>query len=208
MLVVEMNEKVKAIRIPEDYNGLIKSVSKEYFLSKEQIQKIFFTYKDEEGNSVYMTNNEDFIHAIPLAEITVFQVEFKEDEKEKKQSSIDSLLANGNIDAIIEKANKRIIELTKGKKTENKKEGKLKNIKKVKINKKKECNDDNDNDDGGVKCSQCKEVIKGIRYMCGVCQKFNLCEECEKEFGMRHNHPLLKIRKPELTPIEFRCTLK
>ena len=203
MLVVEMNEKVKAIRIPEDYNGLIKAVSKEYFLSKEQIQKIFFTYKDEEGNSVYMTNNEDFLHAIPLAEITVFQVEFKEGEKEKKQSSIDSLLANGNIDAIIERANKRIIELTKEKKTENNKSEKLKNKKNVKINKIKDRNDGD-----GVKCSQCNDAIKGIRYMCGVCHNFNLCEECEKEFGMRHNHPLLKIRKPELTPIEFSCTLK
>ena len=203
MLVVEMNEKVKAIRIPEDYNGLIKAVSKEYFLSKEQIQKIFFTYKDEEGNSVYMTNNEDFLHAIPLAEITVFQVEFKEGEKEKKQSSIDSLLANGNIDAIIERANKRIIELTKEKKTENNKSEKLKNKKNAKINKIKDRNDDD-----GVKCSQCNDAIKGIRYMCGVCHNFNLCEECEKEFGMRHNHPLLKIRKPELTPIEFSCTLK
>ena len=202
MLVVELNEKVKAIRIPEDYNGLIKAVSKEYSLSKEQIQKIFFTYKDEEGSSIYMTNNEDFCHAIPLAEITVFQVEFKEDEKEKKQSSIDSLLANGNIDAIIEKANKRIIELTKEKKTENNKSGKLKNKNKVKINKKKDCNDDD------VKCSQCNDVIKGIRYMCGICQNYNLCEECEKEFGMRHNHPLLKIRNPELTPIEFSYTLK
>ena len=204
MLVVELNEKVKAIRIPEDYNGLITAVSKEYFLYKEQIQKIFFTYKDEEGNSVYMTNNEDFFNNIPLAEITVFQVEFKEDEKEKEQSSIDSLLANGNIDAIIERANKRLIELTKEKKTENKKDGKLKNKKKVKINKKKDCND-NDND---VKCSQCNYVIKGIRYMCGICHDYNLCEECEKEFGMKHNHPLLKIRKPELTPIEFSCTLK
>ena len=203
MLVVELNEKVKAIRIPEDYSGLIKAVSKEYFLSKEQIQKIFFTYKDEEGNSVYMTNNEDFLHAIPLAEITVFQVEFKEGEKEKKQSSIDSLLANGNIDAIIERANKRIIELTKEKKTENNKSEKLKNKKNAKINKIKDRNDGD-----GAKCSQCNNVIKGIRYMCGVCHNFNLCEECEKEFGMRHNHPLLKIRKPELTPIEFSCTLK
>ena len=202
MLVVELNEKVKAIRIPEDYNGLIKAVSKEYSLSKEQIQKIFFTYKDEEGSSVYMTNNEDFCHAIPLAEITVFQVEFKEDEKEKKQPSIDSLLANGNIDAIIEKANKRIIELTKEKKTENNKSEKLKNKKKVKNNKNKDYNVSD------VRCSQCNDVIKGIRYMCGMCHNYNLCEECEKEFGMRHNHPLLKIRKPELTPIEFSCTLK
>jgi len=204
MLVVEFNEKVKAIRIPEDYNGLIKSVSKEYFLSKEQIQKIFFTYKDEEGNSVYMTNNEDFLYALPLAELTVFQVEFKEEEKEKekKQPSIDSLLANGNIDAIIEKANKRLIELQKEIKREKKKGEKLKNKKKVKINKNKDCKVDD------VKCSQCKNDIKGIRYMCGVCHNYNLCEECEKEFGMRHNHPLLKIRKPELTPIEFSCTLK
>ena len=201
MLVVELNEKVRAIRIPEDYNGLIKAVSKEYFLSKEQIPKIFFTYQDEEGNSVYMTNNEDYLYAIPLAEITVFKVEFREDKKEKKQSSIDSLLANGNIDAIIEKANKRIIELKNEIKTENKNGEKLKSKNKIQIIKNKDCNND-------VKCSQCNNTIKGIRYMCGICHNFNLCEECEKGFGMRHNHPLLKIRKPELTPIEFSCILK
>ena len=58
-----------------------------------------------------------------------------------------------------------------------------------------------------IKCNLCKcEKIEGIRYFCGICQNFNLCEKCEEKFGRAHGHPLLKIRKPEFAPLY--CTYK
>ena len=60
----------------------------------------------------------------------------------------------------------------------------------------------------GIKCNICDGEIQGIRYLCGVCQDFNMCEKCEIKEGMEHNHPLLKIRSPDLAPTLFKCKIK
>ncbi|MCQ2821523.1 MAG: family 16 glycosylhydrolase [archaeon] len=50
----------------------------------------------------------------------------------------------------------------------------------------------------GIVCDNCgKNPIKGIRYKCTVCEKFNLCEECENSIGIKHGHPFLKIRNAD-----------
>ena len=53
----------------------------------------------------------------------------------------------------------------------------------------------------GVSCSKCgiKSII-GTRYLCSVCEYFNLCPLCEKlNFyeGEYHDHDFIKIRKKE-----------
>ena len=49
-----------------------------------------------------------------------------------------------------------------------------------------------------IKCSECGESpIKGIRYKCWNCTTYELCSQCEKKFGEKHGHPLLKLRKAE-----------
>ena len=195
MLLVEYNEKIKAIRKPDNYEDFKKKVIEEYFLPCEKIQNIFFTYRDEENNSIYVTNEEDFFYAINLVgEEIVFNIEFKENENKKKESSIDSLLAKGNIDDIIERTNKRIIELKKETNEDNKK---------LRSRKKKLPDIHKD-----IICNECKNDIIGIRYKCCICENYNLCEKCENESGPEHNHPLLKIRKPELCPSFFSCRLK
>jgi hypothetical protein len=56
-------------------------------------------------------------------------------------------------------------------------------------------------------CDGCdKGPIYGTRYKCTVCHDFDYCEECEKKFSETHNHPFLKIRKPEYDIIDIRCT--
>ena len=197
MLLVELNDKIKAIRIPENYEDFKKAVIKEYSIPSEKISKIFFSFKDNDNNSIYITNEEDFFYSLPNIEEIVFNIEFKENENSKKETSIDSLLSKGNIDAIIEKANKRIIELKKETKNVENKEIKLKSK-----------NSKTHTIQDGINCNICKNIIKGIRYKCGVCKNLNLCEICENKIGLEHNHPLLKIRKPELCPIEFTCSLK
>ena len=67
---------------------------------------------------------------------------------------------------------------------------------------------DTPNAPNGIKCNICEEEIQGIRYLCGVCQDFNMCEKCEIKEGMEHNHPLLKIRSPDLAPTLFKCKIK
>ena len=46
------------------------------------------------------------------------------------------------------------------------------------------------------KCSECNmNPIEGIMYKCLNCKDYNLCEKCEKNFGEKHGHPLLMLRK-------------
>ena len=60
----------------------------------------------------------------------------------------------------------------------------------------------------GTKCSLCNcQNIEGIRYLCGTCFNYNLCQKCEEKFGKDHGHPLLKIRNPENAPIFFECEI-
>ena len=48
------------------------------------------------------------------------------------------------------------------------------------------------------KCSKCgQSPIEGIRYYCLKCETFELCSACEKNYGEKHGHELLKIRRPE-----------
>ena len=201
MIIVEFNEKIKALKIPKTYEEFKKAVIDEYSLPKEKLPNIFFTYLDGENNSIYVTNEDDFLYTRPFIETIVFNIEFKENEniKKEKEQSIDSLLLNGNIDAIIEKANKKIIELKNEKKELEEKEIKLKSEnKKIPIT---IIHKD-------IYCNECKNIMIGIRYKCCICHDYNLCEKCENKYGLEHNHPLLKIRKPELCPISFSCRLK
>ena len=55
-----------------------------------------------------------------------------------------------------------------------------------------------------VRCDGCKKYpITGIRYKCTICHNFDYCEDCEKKFNKEHNHPFLKIRKPELAHFAY-----
>ena len=196
MLLIEYNEKIKVIRKPENYEDFKKKVINEYNLPKEKISQIFFTYRDSDDDSIYITNEKDYLYALQFAETIVFNIEFKEIEKNKKESSIDSLLAKGKIDEIIERANKRIIEIKKEDKNDNEKLRST-NKKMTGLHKVEE-----------IICNECKNKIIGIRYKCCFCNDYDLCEKCENICGPEHNHPLLKIRRPELCPTVFSCSLR
>ena len=61
----------------------------------------------------------------------------------------------------------------------------------------------------GVKCDGCGAFpIVGCRFKCAVCDDFDYCEECEKKFSEKHNHPFLKIYEPKMKPIFFKCVPK
>ena len=40
------------------------------------------------------------------------------------------------------------------------------------------------------KCTICNSALKGIKYVCCLCDNYNLCEECE----LYHNHPCFKYK--------------
>lgn len=48
-------------------------------------------------------------------------------------------------------------------------------------------------------CDGCEMYpIIGTRYKCAICPDYDFCEKCEST--KEHNHPFLKIRRPELAP--------
>ena len=50
----------------------------------------------------------------------------------------------------------------------------------------------------GIRCNVCQKFpIVGIRYKCIQCKSFDLCEQCERQFGEKHGHLLLKLRNNE-----------
>ncbi|GIY72957.1 next to BRCA1 gene 1 protein [Caerostris extrusa] len=49
----------------------------------------------------------------------------------------------------------------------------------------------------GIFCDNCDQLIHGIRYKCGNCPDFDLCQECESlPYIHNKNHIFLKIRYP------------
>jgi len=55
-------------------------------------------------------------------------------------------------------------------------------------------------------CDGCEmSPIVGCRYKCTVCNDFDYCEACEEKFKDEHKHPFLKIYKPSMAPLEFKC---
>ncbi|VDN06208.1 unnamed protein product [Thelazia callipaeda] len=52
-----------------------------------------------------------------------------------------------------------------------------------------------------VTCNHCNQPVFGIRYKCGVCDDFDLCEECEKE-GVHAYHGMFRYATPRTPKIE------
>ncbi|XP_006818867.1 next to BRCA1 gene 1 protein-like isoform X2 [Saccoglossus kowalevskii] len=51
----------------------------------------------------------------------------------------------------------------------------------------------------GIICDHCGQTIVGIRYKCGNCADFDLCEQCEAIEGIHNDtHVLLKMRRPAI----------
>jgi hypothetical protein len=60
-----------------------------------------------------------------------------------------------------------------------------------------------------VKCNGCgKYPIYGYRFKCALCKSLDYCEDCEKKFSQKHNHPFLKIYEPCMAPVFFKCQTK
>jgi hypothetical protein len=60
-----------------------------------------------------------------------------------------------------------------------------------------------------IRCEGCGlEPFVGWRYMCTICDDYNLCENCEQELAVRHNHPFIKVTYPSLMDSFNQCYLK
>ena len=50
-----------------------------------------------------------------------------------------------------------------------------------------------------IRCDGCGlDPLVGYRFMCTICDDYNLCENCEEEKGIKHNHPFIKVSYPSI----------
>ena len=50
-----------------------------------------------------------------------------------------------------------------------------------------------------VRCEHCGlDPLVGWRYMCTICEDYNLCENCEEGHAVKHGHPFIKVTYPSL----------
>ena len=202
------NENV-IISLPKTFYEFKLIIVEKYMIGIDDLNKLIFLCENKE-----ISNEEQYQKIISLNKrITIFiqvsekskihnteekysikKIEEKEKlEDEKEENIIENIINTkiGNIKEKLEDEKKENI-------VENIINTKIGNIKEKLENEKEEVIHKN------VRCDGCKKYpITGIRYKCTICHNFDYCEDCEKKFNKEHNHPFLKIRKPELAHFAY-----
>ena len=202
------NENV-IISLPKTFYEFKLIIVEKYMIGIDDLNKLIFLCDNKE-----ISNEEQYQKIISLNKrITIFiqvsekskihnteekysikNIEEKEKlEDEKEENIIENIINTkiGNIKEKLEDEKKENI-------VENIINTKIGNIKEKLENEKEEVIHKN------VRCDGCKKYpITGIRYKCTICHNFDYCEDCEKKFNKEHNHPFLKIRKPELAHFAY-----
>ena len=210
MATFSFYNEIQISECPPSFYELKQKIKELYILDEKQINETIISYQDSDAQHHYISNDDEYEQAIPKIESIILTIEILDEDKyltidpsfEEEYNNIylldldDNNKTNGESNEISEKM--EVLSIDKEECTpeegNEQKEEKDKEEKEIVHN--------------GIKCNICgKENIEGIRYLCGVCDNFNLCQECEKINGEGHNHPLLKIRDPQYTPLFFKCEL-
>ena len=219
MITFSFYNEIEISECPDNLFELKQKIKELYMLSQNEIDNCVLSYIDKEGCHNYIFKEEHFEQVIPIVESIIIKVEIID---ECKYITIDSMVDEEYQLYKLDKPDDKEDIQYDGIKNYINNEEKKEDIKEVE---KKDKNEDEKEEkkeekkegkkDGiipihyGIKCNVCGcKEIKGIRYWCGVCSNYNLCQECENKYGRKHNHPLLKIRNPELSPIFFTCKIK
>jgi len=213
MATFSFYNEIQITECPPSFYELKEKIKDLYILDENQINKIIVSYQDSDAQHNYISNEDEFDKVIPKIESIILTIEILDNDEyltidpsfEEEYNNIFLLnLTDDNKDKYeyigfkydMEDLNRITEECTAGEND-------------IKDEKRNEDKEENKNIvHNGIKCNICgNENIEGIRYLCGICDNFNLCQECEKVNGLRHNHPLLKIRNPQYAPLHFKCKL-
>ena len=212
MITFDFYEEIKISQVPMNFEQLKQKISELYTLKNEQINHIIIFYVEEDDTRKYISNDYDFENVLPFIELYIINIEITDIDyylidEEKPIIKFSKFLASS--ESTIKKDNKQYLE--KNLDEEKIIEDMIEENEEFYENKYNE-EDFNEKKEKKINleiiCNCCNNNIKGIRYLCGICENFNLCEDCEKKIGKEHGHPLLKIRSNKMCPISFRCALK
>jgi hypothetical protein len=214
-MLAELNfydEKV-IITLPSSFMEFKLNIAEKFLIELDDVNELLIS-----SENLKITNEEEYQQLLSLKKRISIKIEISENSKiyqnekknmlEEKMDNIKKKWNNLEIGKKFEDITNQfkekfqnLVKLNEVKKDDKKEEKKDKEEKK---NEKKEELITHYR----VKCDGCKKFpIEGIRYKCTICKNFDYCEECEKKYALKHGHPLLKIRKPELTPISIICKM-
>lgn len=190
MATFSFYDEIEISECPLNYFELKQKIKELYLISENEIDNCIISYLDNNGKTHYILNEDQYEEILHIIESIVLKIEITDSDKYL------------TIDPLIDEE----YELYK-----------LDTLDTKDLEEEEICyepDDENENEDEkeensenvhvGIECSVCGcKNIQGIRYLCGICSDYNICEDCEKLVGKEHNHPLLKIRKPNLTPLFF-----
>ena len=178
MTTLDFYNEIEIIECPYTFCSLKHKIQEIYNLSDNQIDNSLISYIDKNNKIHYIFNETQYDKVIPIIESIIIKIELCGEET--------------------------FLTLAPSLYNEYDEQKSCLNYDKV-----KEKNWNNKNKiHYGIKCNLCdSENIAGIRYLCGICPNFNLCQKCEEKSGRTHGHSLLKIRNPNLAPISFKLKL-
>lgn len=207
MATFSFYNEIQISECPSNFYELKQKIKDLYILDENQINEIIISYQDSDAQHHYITDDDEFEQVIPKIESVILTIEILNDDK--------YLIIEPSFEE--EYNNIYLLNLKDDNKNElyyehyDEKESLNQDTKECTDEEKEEQENKEETEEivhNGIKCSICgEENIEGIRYLCGICDNFNLCQECEKVYGIGHNHPLLKIRNPQYAPLSFKCKL-
>ena len=197
-----------------NYVSLVNEISKKFGISMDNMKDISILYLAED-NYLYPLTKEDYAAQFKTAKM--IELVFKEPDTlnlSKENSSIykDKIIDSIKADILNKRNNQSLLQEQNSEDNKIKKvvEDNFKDFKndvvKTIVSNQKDLSEKSQyfkpqkiacNSVHNTSCSSCNESpIRGIRYKCVLCEYFDLCEKCEKEFGEMHGHPFYVLRYP------------
>lgn len=171
-------EKV-TVRLPENFSALRTLIGNKFYIGEEELNKLNIFV--QLNNKKQLITNEGEFQAILKQKIPsiLIEVEIKENSKIERKAEPSSSKDKAPLNGFSEIQNRPPFEEEP-----------------LYVHK-------------NVQCDGCGVTpVYGTRYKCTICENFDYCEECEAKYKDIHNHPFLKIRKPEYAPVEIKCFIK
>lgn len=187
-------DEIINIILPQTFEELKLVVCERFLMEWNDVNELIYSYSSND-NSAPLSNEKEyqtmlkFTNFLPITiniEVSQKSQLFKKEEKNfigKCQDQLNNIIGGikNNFNNVKDKVNNFI-----------KKEEKVEEPKVIEHSR--------------VICDGCgMKPLVGVRYKCTVCKNFDYCENCEKTKGAAHQHPFLKIRKPELAPVQIKC---
>ena len=201
-IIIEMEKKDYIIVNPEFASEKSIALSKSINLEKEKSIKNFDEWDHElvkvDSKEMKDETNETLIKIVSETNKEIKEIESKNEVPESLKESLKVEKLKAKVFEYVNKKVSKKLDKIKDKLVGEITEKCFSYIEKKKSKKNSSIVHNN------VRCDGCNSFpIIGDRYKCTICNDFDFCQSCEAKFYSEHNHPFLKIRKPDSAPSQI-----